>query len=109
MRPSIAGDRSHAHGASRAGQITAQLRTSGTGSCASRREDLHSASLLEVSVESDQEPAGPAVLAERLIRAISIALAVVAITLAAALAFDWTPVLGPSHELAPDPAANLPF
>lgn len=60
-------------------------------------------------MEPDQDPVGPAVLAERLIRAISIALAVVVVVLAAALAFDWTPVLGPSHELAPDPAANLPF
>ncbi|HSO29566.1 MAG TPA: hypothetical protein VLS28_06665 [Candidatus Sulfomarinibacteraceae bacterium] len=60
-------------------------------------------------MEPDQDPVGPAVLAERLTRAISITLAVVVVVLAAALAFDWTPVLGPSLELAPDPAANLPF
>jgi hypothetical protein len=34
---------------------------------------------------------------------------VVTIVLAAALALDWTPVLGPAVDLVSDPAGDLPF
>ena len=64
---------------------------------------------LEAGVESDQDPVGLAVLADRLVRAMSIVLAVVAIGLAAAVALDWTPVLAPSFDLTPDPAGDLPY
>jgi len=56
-----------------------------------------------------REPVDLGELADRLVRATSVALAVAAIVLAAALAFDWTPVLAPSLDLAPDPAGGLPF
>jgi hypothetical protein len=56
-----------------------------------------------------REPVELGQLADRLVRAISLVLAVVAVVLAAAVALDWTPVLTPALDLAPDPAGAMPF
>ena len=51
----------------------------------------------------------PAVLADRLVRAVSIGLAVVVVVLAAAVAFDWSPVTALPFDVIVDPAGDLPF
>ncbi len=50
-----------------------------------------------------------AALADRLLRVVLLAMAVLAIVLAAAVAFDWTLTAAPFFGLTPDPAGALPF
>ena len=44
-----------------------------------------------------------------LMRLTLVTLVVVAVVIAAAVAFGWTLPAGPSFELTPDPAGDLPF
>jgi hypothetical protein len=58
-----------------------------------------------MAFESSDRPA----LERRLVRALLVAIVVVAIALVATAAFGWTLVEAPGFGITPDPAGTLPF